>query len=68
LRAHRIRLHDARIATFGERAEDFFQISDEANHAIVDDARLEALRAALVEALTDSTDKDSPNARQSAHA
>lgn len=68
LRAHRIRLHDARIATFGERAEDFFQISDEANRAIVDEARLEALRGALVEALTDSTDKDSPNARQPAHA
>ena len=29
LREQRLRVHDARIATFGERAEDMFQISDE---------------------------------------
>ena len=29
LRAQRLRVHDARIATFGERAEDVFQITDE---------------------------------------
>lgn len=28
LHAHRIRVHDARIATFGERVEDFFDLSD----------------------------------------
>jgi [protein-PII] uridylyltransferase len=68
LRAHRIRLHDARIATFGERVEDFFMISDEGNHAIADAGRLKALQSALIEALTDSTDKDSPNAQQRASA
>ncbi len=68
LRAHRIRLHDARIATFGERVEDFFMISDEGNHAISDAGRLKALQSALIEALSDSTDKDSPNAQQRASA
>src|SRR5690606_38066705 len=29
LREARVRVHDARIATFGERVEDFFEISDE---------------------------------------
>ncbi|MDR1075150.1 MAG: [protein-PII] uridylyltransferase [Xanthomonadaceae bacterium] len=29
LRDNRLRVHDARIATFGERAEDIFQITDE---------------------------------------
>jgi [protein-PII] uridylyltransferase len=68
LRAHRMRLHDARIATFGERVEDFFQLSDEDNRAITDEARLEAVRAALTEALTDSNDKDAPHADQRARA
>jgi [protein-PII] uridylyltransferase len=29
MREARVRVHDARIATFGERVEDFFEISDE---------------------------------------
>jgi [protein-PII] uridylyltransferase len=33
-RAERIRVHDARIATFGERVEDFFLITDEANRPL----------------------------------
>jgi [protein-PII] uridylyltransferase len=33
-RALGIRVHDARIATFGERVEDFFLITDESNHAL----------------------------------
>lgn len=46
LREARVRVHAARIATFGERAEDFFIVSDERN-APLDAARQEAVRARL---------------------
>lgn len=48
LRTRHIRVHDARIATFGERAEDVFRVSDTGNQAL-NTADREALRAALVE-------------------
>ncbi len=41
-----VRVHDARIATFGERVEDFFLISDEHDKPLDTDAR-KALEAAL---------------------
>jgi [protein-PII] uridylyltransferase len=45
----KLRVHTARIATFGERAEDFFQISE------IDGSRLSAERsAALIAALHDA--------------
>jgi len=50
LREHRIRIHDARIATFGERAEDFFQITDQNDRPLGADAEqalLQALQARL---------------------
>ena len=47
LRAQRLRVHDARIATFGERAEDVFQITDERDRAL-DPDRQRALRDALL--------------------
>jgi [protein-PII] uridylyltransferase len=50
LREHRLRVHDARIATFGERVEDFFLLTDETDAAL-DPARCEALRSALLDAL-----------------
>jgi [protein-PII] uridylyltransferase len=50
LREHRLRVHDARIATFGERVEDFFQLTDESDQPL-DDARVDALRSALLAAL-----------------
>jgi [protein-PII] uridylyltransferase len=50
LRAARVRVHEARIATFGERAEDFFVLTDENNQAL-DTQRQQALSAALLEAL-----------------
>ena len=34
LRQQRLRVHDARIATFGARAEDVFQITDEHDRAL----------------------------------
>ncbi len=40
LREARVRVHDARIATFGERVEDFFEISDE--HDRVPSAAIQA--------------------------
>jgi len=46
LREARVRVHDARIATFGERAEDFFVITDEGDHPLSEAARAE-LRQAL---------------------
>jgi [protein-PII] uridylyltransferase len=48
LRRHRLRVHDARIATFGERVEDFFLLADEQDRAVTDPAALAALRADLV--------------------
>ena len=33
-RQHRVRVHDARIATFGERVEDFFLLSDFSDRAL----------------------------------
>ncbi len=46
LRQQRVRVHDARIATFGERAEDLFLIAD-ANDRPLDEAQCEDLRIAL---------------------
>jgi [protein-PII] uridylyltransferase len=48
LRRQRLRVHDARIATFGERVEDFFLLSDEQDRPIADDKLLESLRSELV--------------------
>ncbi len=50
LRAQHLRVHDARIATFGERAEDVFRISDTDNHALELSSR-GALRDALLSRL-----------------
>ena len=47
-REHRLRVHDARIATFGERVEDFFLISDEQNRPLTQDM-CEALRSSLLQ-------------------
>ena len=51
LREQRLRVHDARIATFGERAEDMFQISDEHDRPLHEDHQRQALRDALLAAL-----------------
>jgi [protein-PII] uridylyltransferase len=48
LRKHRLGVHDARIATFGERVEDFFLLADGQGRAVTDPAILESLRADLV--------------------
>ena len=46
LRAQRLRVHDARIATFGERAEDMFRISREDDRPL-EDADADRLRENL---------------------
>ena len=46
LRGQQVRVHDARIATFGARAEDVFRISDRHDNAL-DDAQRDLLRDAL---------------------
>ncbi len=46
LRQQRLRVHDARIATFGARAEDVFLVSDREDRAL-DDIQRDALRDAL---------------------
>jgi len=51
LRRQRLRVHDARIATFGERAEDFFHITDERDRALDDPQRQQALRESLLACL-----------------
>ncbi|MFT3898364.1 MAG: [protein-PII] uridylyltransferase [Thermomonas sp.] len=47
LRAHRVRVHDARIATFGERAEDVFRVTDEQDRPLSAGAK-DALHDALL--------------------
>jgi len=50
LRDCKVRVHDARIVTFGERVEDFFEITDDAG-APLDAAAQESLRAVLMDRL-----------------
>jgi [protein-PII] uridylyltransferase len=52
-----VRVHDARIATFGERVEDFFLLSDEHDRAL-DEATCAALREALLQRLDAQTLKE----------
>ncbi|MBP7916883.1 MAG: [protein-PII] uridylyltransferase [Arenimonas sp.] len=47
----RIRVHDARIATFGERAEDIFVLSDRDDRAITAPEELALIHSALLEFL-----------------
>ncbi|MEO6688873.1 MAG: [protein-PII] uridylyltransferase, partial [Dokdonella sp.] len=47
-RVARVRVHDARIATFGERVEDFFVLSDE-NDTMLDESLQASLRAILLD-------------------
>ncbi len=46
-----VQLHNARIATYGERVEDFFYITNKQNEAITDAAQLECLSKTIKEYL-----------------
>lgn len=48
-----VRVQNAKIATFGARAEDFFFITDAGNRQITDATQLEQLRAELLQHLTE---------------
>ncbi len=48
MKACHVRLHDARIATFGERAEDYFYITDLNNAPLSTAQRQTELRAAII--------------------
>jgi [protein-PII] uridylyltransferase len=55
----RVRVHDARVATFGERAEDYFLISDEHDKPLDAPAR-ESLNAALLDITDISKERHAP--------
>nr|WP_174754945.1 [protein-PII] uridylyltransferase [Arenimonas daejeonensis] len=63
LRQHRLRLHDARIATFGEKVEDFFLLTDERDRAIEDQALLDELRQAIVACVDGETEDGKKEAK-----
>jgi [protein-PII] uridylyltransferase len=48
-----VRLHDARIATIGERAEDYFYVTDFDNRPFEDALRQDALRNEIVASLNE---------------
>lgn len=51
MRFCRVRLHNARIATFGERVEDLFFLTDMEGKPIRDEVKFECLRRSITEAL-----------------
>jgi [protein-PII] uridylyltransferase len=57
LRAWHLRVHDARIATFGARAEDVFQITDERDQPLLAADRRQALRDALLACIDGEDDR-----------
>jgi [protein-PII] uridylyltransferase len=63
LRQHQLRVHDARIATFGEKVEDFFLLTDERDRAIEDQALLDKLSQAIVACVDGETDHGKKEAR-----
>jgi [protein-PII] uridylyltransferase len=56
-RERAVRVHDARIATFGERVEDFFLLSDERDQAL-DETTRTALHDVLRQRLEPETAKE----------
>lgn len=47
----KVRLQNAKIATFGARAEDIFFITDAANHPLTDSQQMDCLRQRIIELL-----------------
>lgn len=55
---HGIKIHSAKIATFGERAEDMFLITGSDDKVLSDAAQLEQIRDDIVRALSPATSND----------
>jgi len=51
-----IRIHSAKIATFGNRVEDFFFVSDRHGHALTSQTRKDSLRQTLIRKLDNDND------------
>ncbi len=49
-----VRLHNARVATFGERVEDIFHITDRENNPIKDPVKFECLEHTILSALNNN--------------
>ncbi len=47
-----VRLHGAKIATYGSRAEDIFSITDKEDQPITDPAKFEILTNFIIETLS----------------
>jgi [protein-PII] uridylyltransferase len=47
-----VRLHGAKIATYGERVEDIFYITDKQNNIITEPLKFECLQSTITDALT----------------
>ena len=48
----KITLQGAKIATYGERVEDIFFITDEDNNIITDDIKIECLKHSITDSLS----------------
>ncbi|WP_300619811.1 [protein-PII] uridylyltransferase [Dokdonella sp.] len=59
LREARVRVHDARIASFGERVEDFFIVTDEDDRSL-DEAAQARLRDVLLRSLAPNLPQENP--------
>ena len=60
-----VRVHDARIATFGERVEDFFQLTDRNDAPLSPDHR-EIVRTCLLRHIGSESPRMSPHANANA--
>jgi len=47
-----VRLHGAKIATYGERVEDIFYITDKQKNIITEPLKFECLQSTITDALT----------------
>ncbi len=56
-----VRLHNAKVATFGERVEDYFYISDLENNPISEPIKFECLETTILSALNTQNEQDSTN-------
>ncbi len=55
-----VRLHNAKIATFGERAEDIFYITDEHDRALSDPAQFDCVRERVLRYLSEGAPEPAP--------